>query len=189
MLTTELDVINQMLASVGLAPVATENSTHPSYRKAKLKLDQVNRDIQTKGAWYNRSQTTLNPTSDGQIYVPQYAVYVNPINPKDKLVIRGQRLYDTATRSYNIGRSVLVKLIEVLPFQELPEPAKNFISCSAIHRFYVDQGGQEPKLSEYRNERILANVAYKQEELRNAEVQVQSFRRTAPTNRFRGYGE
>lgn len=188
MLTTELDAINLMLASVGLAPVASETTQHPSYRKAKLKLDQVNRDIQTKGAWYNRSHTILSPTTDGQIYVPQYAVYVNPVDRNEKLTIRGMRLYNTNTRSYNIGRKVEVKLIEVLPFSELPEPAKNFISCTAVHRFYVDQGGSEPKISEYRNERQLAWVEYKKEELRNAEVQVKTFRRIAPGTTLRGYG-
>lgn len=179
---TELDAVNKILSAAGLAPVADANSQHPSYRTAKMTLDAVSSDIQSQGAWYNKSTIVLQPTVDGNVYIPQTATYCSPVDEDDSaLVIRGARLYDKSTRSYSIGRSVTVDLIEVLPFNDLPEPARQYVTKRAVYEHFVNKGGQDPKLSEYKNQLAQALLFYNRENLRNSKPQQDSFQRRVPT--------
>lgn len=165
---TELATINRMLGAAGLAPVADANTAHPSYRKGKNKLAEVNIDVQSKGYWYNSSDVTLQPTIDGSVYVPQKAAHINTTSRTDsRIVQRGQRMYDQENRTYTISRELKCALVEVLDFEELPAIAASYIASRAVHEFYLDQGGQEPKLSEFRNIMLRAEVEMKKEQLKN----------------------
>lgn len=165
---TELDTINRMLGAAGLAPVADANTAHPSYRKGKNKLNEINIDVQSKGYWYNSSEVTLKPVLDGSVYVPQNAAHINTTSSGDsKIVQRGTRMYDLANRTFNIGREVACKMVEIITFDELPAVAASYIAARAVHEFYLDQGGQEPKLGEFRNIRLTAEIEMKKEQLKN----------------------
>lgn len=176
---TELDTINRMLGAAGLAPVSDANTAHPSYRKGKNKLNEVNTDVQSKGYWFNSSDVVLKPTVDGSVYVPQNAAHINTTSRLDsKIVQRGTRMYDQASRSYTIGRELNAALVEIIAFDELPVIAASFIAARAVHEFYLDQGGQEPKLSEFRNMRMVAEVEMKKEQLKNHRPVQPSYNRT-----------
>ena len=165
---TELETINKMLSASGLAPVADANTQHPYYRKGRLKLNEVSRIVQSAGHWFNTSTQTLIPTVDGSVYVPNQAVHVNTTESSDsQIVIRGSRMYDLEGRTYTISRELPVHMVELLPFNELPAPAADYIAARAVHEFYLEQGGQEPKLSEFRGIRQVAEIEFKKERVKN----------------------
>jgi len=165
---TELATINRMLGAAGLAPVADANNAHPSYRKGKNKLLEVNIDVQSTGYWFNSSEVTLLPSIDGAVYVPQNAAHINTTSRLDtKIVQRGARMYDQENRTYNIARNLKCTLVEIIPFDELPAVPASYIAARAVHEFYLDQGGQEPKLSEFRNMMLRSEVEMKKEQLKN----------------------
>lgn len=167
---TELETINKMLSASGLAPVADMNTQHPSYKKALLKLTDVSRSVQSQGYWFNSSTQTLTPTIDGSVYVPNQALHCSALDEEDVadgIVARGSRMYSTANRTYTLNKSVRVELVELLAYDELPPAVAEFIAARAVHEFYLDQGGQEPKLSEYRGMRQIAEIAFKKATLKN----------------------
>lgn len=177
---TELSTINRMLGAAGLAPVAEANTSHPSYRKGQNKLYEINIDVQSAGYWFNSSEVTLSATVDGSIYVPQYAAHINTTSRIDKEIVqRGTRMYDKENRTYNIGRSLKCTMVEVIPFNDLPTVAASFIAARAVHEFYLDQGGQDPKLSEFRGLRGVAEINLKKEQLKNHRPAQSTFIRTS----------
>lgn len=176
---TELDTVNRMLSAAGLAPVADANTQHPSYKRAATKLQQVSATTQAPGHWFNTSEITLEPTVDGRVYVPQKAVHLNTLDDADKdIVIRGPLMYDLPNRTYIISRDLRCKMIEVLDFNVLPMPAADYIAARAVVEFFVDQGGQDPKLTMYRVLAQEAEVRFKKEALANHRPQQPSYRRT-----------
>lgn len=175
---TTLDIINDMLEGIGMAPVASTATTHPAVRKAMVRFNRVNTDMQARGGWYNESIVTLQPTASGDIYLPQAAVHASPQDIRDNnIVIRGNRLFNKETRSYNIGRPVKVKLIEVLPFDDLPAIVQDYIGARAVYEFYLGRGGGGEKLAEYKEAMQEALVVYQREDLKNRTVIQASFNR------------
>ena len=66
--TEELPAINQILASVGQAPVTTLDSTNPDVAIAYNTLVQVSREVQGEGWTFNREfDYPLTPDADDNI--------------------------------------------------------------------------------------------------------------------------
>jgi hypothetical protein len=180
---TELDTVNRMLSAAGLAPVADASTQHPSYKRARTKLLQVSATIQSSGYWFNKSAITLQPTVEGKVYVPQKAVHVNTTEDADKAVVmRGPLMYDLDNRTYILSRDIKAVMIEVLDFNVLPMPVADFIAARAVMEFFVDQGGQDPKLSMYRLLANEAEIKFKKEVLANHRPIQPSWRRTRTWN-------
>lgn len=165
---TELTTINEMLSAVGLGTVTESNTQHPSYKKALTKLQKISNEVQLKGYWFNQSTVTLTADVDGSVMLPQYTLHFDPINEIDKsLIQRGFKVYDKENRTETIARSVEAIIVEELPFELLPQSVKAYVAATAVHAFYLDQGGQEPKLSTYEKARLAAWVNFKAEVLKN----------------------
>ncbi|MCQ1856388.1 hypothetical protein, partial [Neorhizobium galegae] len=56
---------------------------------------------------------------------------------------RGQRLYDRRNHTFEIGKTVKVEIVFLLPFEELPEAARTYITIKAGRRFQEGQIGSE----------------------------------------------
>jgi len=167
---TELDAINSMLAATGTAAVTAGNTSHPTYRKAKDKLDEVRGDVLKLGYWFNTSYPTLQPNTDAQVVVPSGTVSVDPVDRTLPYVQRGTRLYNQDTRSYDIPEAVEVRLIEELIFEEMAPSAKTYVKEKARFQFYLDQDGTDPKLSNYRAMAQQAWAEFYRDHLRNRDV-------------------
>ena len=183
---TELQAVNELLSSIGIAPLASSSSQHPLYTPAVTKLTQVSNTVQSAGAWFNRSTVELKQNQlDGTVIVPSYVVYIRPTRHMDKdVVIRGSTLYDKSTRSNVLNRDIPAVIIEVLPLEYLPVTVQDYIIYRAKYEFYLSRGGQDPKLTEYRNQARLAQVEYNKERIRNAETRQPSYGRRQRQGRW-----
>jgi hypothetical protein len=84
------------------------------------------------------------PDVNGYIYLPRNALRVIQNEGEENLVQRGYRLYDRVTRSYVFTASVtLAGLVLALPFEELPEPVRQFITVRAGRRFQDQYQGDQ----------------------------------------------
>lgn len=166
---TKLQTINDALSAVGLSHVGSEDSQHPAFLKAKSALDHVLETIQAEGWWFNRSWRVLTRNVLNEVIIPQTAVIVeNTAYPE--LIIRGNRLYNRLTGSYEIDGDHEYRIVEVLPFEYLPGPARNYVAAAVKFKHYVDEDGSDPKLSIYRNELALAEAKFKAEHLRHEDL-------------------
>lgn len=185
---TELEVLNQMLGTLGEAPLQDADDEHPLLPAAKRRLRQTSQTELARGWWFNREVVTLNPEPDLEIVkVPNDALSIDPVDTNSTIVQRGFRLYDTALTTYNIGVAVKVQLIRDLPFDSVPYNMQNLIAAASTKLFNLDYDGDSTKLKQAEQAEKMARIELGREEIRNADVNL--FRRgsTAQTlNRICG---
>lgn len=183
---TELDIINEMLASTGTAPLTTNDDQHPYYKKADRKLKKVSRDIQSKGWWFNAGPRTLRLNLDNEIALPSKRLHVDPQVTSKNYVIRGNRLYNVAEGTFKFDSEVVVNFVEIVDVEDLPPPAANYVQARAVYEYYRDNDGNAAKLSTYRDDRNEAWVEFKREHLKNADMNYFSGTSYAQMARRRG---
>lgn len=141
---TELEAVNEMLMSIGQAPVSTLNvSGIHDVNIAKAELLKVSRRIQSRGwNWNSDDDYKLNPDADGVVLVPTGALRVDAEDPFDNFVVRrhdtkGLALYnrDENTFVFPVGTPVPVKVVWGYAFEDLPETARCYIATSAGRKF------------------------------------------------------
>jgi hypothetical protein len=167
---TKLEIINDMLAATGTAPVSSATTQHPSYIKARNKLDKVSRVMQGQGYWFNKSVRTLKPNTAGEVILPSTALHVDATDRTLKYAMRGNRLYDMKLGTYDIGVEAKVVFVEYVEVPDLPPTAQSYLQAQAVYAYFLDEDGKDPKLSEYRNHASLQSVMLRREELRNQDV-------------------
>lgn len=143
---TQLDVVNQCLASMGETPLNTVDADHPFVAAALLKMKTTNTQEQSKGWWFNTDYVTLTPDPNTKfVYVPADAINVNPDDDGTAFVIRGRRLYNRFTSSYEFGANVSVWLVREIPFDDLPMLANHMIAARTVLDFQNDYDGDADK--------------------------------------------
>lgn len=139
--TGELDAVNTMLTSIGESPVNSllDLSTEDTII-ARDTLGEISRDVQSKGWFFNTEDDyPLVPDVDGHINLAPTTlrVDVKRYSPRDVNVIqRGRRLYDKRRRTYVFKEPVKAEIVFLLPFDELPEPARRYITLKATRLFH-----------------------------------------------------
>lgn len=139
-LTTELDAINTMLSSIGEAPVNTvEDNGVVDAVMARQILRTESRAVQAKGWHFNTEKAyTLTPTfPDKNLALPTNVLRADTVSTdKDiDVVVRGTRLYDRVNHTYTFSAAVKVDMIILLEFEELPEPARQYITIRSARIF------------------------------------------------------
>ena len=137
--TTELDAINTMLSTIGEAPISTvEDSGVVDAVMARQILRTVDREVQARGWHWNTDKGyPLTPNEDGECELPNGVLRCDTVSPDDQIdvVVRGKRLYDRRNHTYQINKMVRVDMVTQLPFEELPEAARQYITVRASRIF------------------------------------------------------
>lgn len=146
--TTELEAVNLMLDAIGESPInSLTNSAVVDAVKARAVLSEVSRAVQQKGWHFNTEKDyELVPTAfDHEIILPGNCLRVDTVG-RDKatdVVQRGKRLYDRRKHTYSFDKSLLVDMVILLPFEELPEAARYYIAVRAARVFQARSVGSE----------------------------------------------
>lgn len=152
----KLDVVNDMLASMGEVSINSLTEQHTMLGDCLRIFKRVDEAIQAEGWWFNREKLNLQPSAlTSEIYVPgdTLAAYAPP-----PWAVRGRRLYNTSTGNYIATSAVDVSLIRYVPFEELPHQAAEYIAASAVAQFQANFDGdssQEVKEREERGRRMI----------------------------------
>jgi hypothetical protein len=143
---TQLEVVNQCLASMGETPLNSIDSDQPYVAAALLKMKTTLTQELAKGWWFNTDYTTLAPDPNtGFIYVPADAIDVNPGDEGGALVLRGRRVYTRFTSSYEFTGTVSVSIVREIPFDDLPMMANHMIAARTVLDFQNDYDGDADK--------------------------------------------
>lgn len=143
---TELDVINDQLATLGESPLNSLTDDHPMTAGGLRILRVASYREQAKGWWFNRERVTLAPDPVSKnILVPADAISIDPLAPSDHFVLRGRRLYNPKTTSYSFTSPIVCKLVRFLEFTDLPPTAAAYISLSAVLQFQRDYDADPQK--------------------------------------------
>ena len=143
---TELEAVNRMLSVIGEAPVAQIDSSISEAGEARNLLRDTSRNVQSIG-WHFNTETNfpLSPNEDGNLLLPSNTLRVDTDNNSRAIdvVQRGNRLYNRTTHSYTFDKTITVSMVLFLPFSELPEIAKQYITALAGLRFQTEVMGSQ----------------------------------------------
>jgi hypothetical protein len=156
---TELQAINQILASVGQAPVTTLDTdtvttsdgqtvtvvTNPDIAIAYDTLQEVSREVQAEGWSFNKEYDyLLNPDSVTKyIEYPQNALQVDlSNNPRyasayayRDVVRRNDRLYDKINKTDTWDDPIYCDILWWRPWTDLPAAVQDYITARAASIF------------------------------------------------------
>lgn len=162
---TELEAVNRMLFTIGETPINTiENSGLVDAVTARQVLAQASRDTQLVGwEWNSEEDYPLVPSfPEGEIILPPNTLKVDTsgVSADLNLVQRGTRLYDRKNHTYAINQTVYVDIVLLLPFEELPEAARSYISIKAARQFQAGFIGSDTlfKFTQYDEQTAWKNL-------------------------------
>lgn len=174
---TELSAVNAMLAVIGEAPLSTldGNALHADAVSARQTLHNTSRSVQAEGWYFNTEYNyPLTPDRDGFVTLPPdiVSVDVEPLNTGWRnvdVVVRGKRLYDLENHTYAFDPETCYKatVLLILPFDELPETAKDYIMIRAGRRFQGEAVGSETLAQFTQQDEFNARASLMREQIRN----------------------
>lgn len=151
---TELEAVNEMLMSIGQAPVSTlAVSGIQDVNTAKMVLSRVHRFVLTYGFDFNTDAAyTLTPDIDGYLKVPEGVLRIDPTEKYSELIARthpteGRAIWNKADQTWEFDEPVDFKIVWGTPFDELPESAKAFIAIAASRKFQAQTIGSSALLA------------------------------------------
>jgi len=174
-LTSKLDAINSMLIGVGEAPVNTLNSGLQEAEIAAITLDTISREVQSAGWSFNTDiRYTLSTNSLGHIPVPSNCLQIDTTSLRrdydTDIVLRNQKLYDRTKNTFVFTDEVVVDMVQLFEFEEIPEVARRYITLRAGRKFQENiLGSGEMTQLQYKDEQQALHS------LREAESQVADF--------------
>lgn len=129
---TKLEAVNICLSALGQPGVTSLENSVLDAQIASAVVDEVSRDLQTRGWSWNIERRTLVPASDGYIYLPPNTARVDStLDSGFNCVQRGSRLFNVTDRTFTFTKSVTVDFFVFLPFEDLSSAAKYYIAVSA----------------------------------------------------------
>jgi hypothetical protein len=142
--TTELEAVNEILASIGETPVSTLSGSLPiDASMALARLRSRSRGLQMQGWSFNTDyEYTLAVDDDGRVPLPAATLRVDPVEDND-LVQRGLFLYDNVEHTYVIDEDVDVDLVTMLDWDDLPEYVRQYLFIATARVFQDRMLGDE----------------------------------------------
>ena len=145
--STELDAVNQILSSVGQAPVTTLDLQNPEVSIVLNTLREVNRQVQSEGWIFNTEHNyELTPDSTtNQITYPSNMLQIDTNSPHHKaeydVVRRNGKLYDRLNHTYTFTDSIYADVVWFFDFTDVPPAFQVYITARAARMCAVKMIG------------------------------------------------
>lgn len=137
--TTELDAVNIMLSTIGESPINSLIAASGVVDAviAQQVLNEVSVQVQEEGWHFNVeiSFDLLPSYPSKEIFVPDNCVEVDAVNSSIDVAIRGNRLYDRVNHTFEFDSMVTCNMTILLPFEDLPQAARHYITIRAARVF------------------------------------------------------
>lgn len=135
---SELEAVNEILSSIGSTPVDTlDESLDVDVLNAKRLLENVSREIQSRGWYFNTEESaTLQPDADSNL-IPCPENYLVFYSDGYQLIRQSGYFFDIASRTNEFPSGITVTLVRYMTFEELPECFRKYITCRAARLFQM----------------------------------------------------
>lgn len=168
---SELDAINELLASVGEEPVEDLENLPPSGTVALRHLRSKSRDLQEEGWWFNKDESlTLTPDVSGEIALPINWLDVDGVTADVTPI--GSKLFSNEDKSYTFTDSVELTITYHRPWDELPSVVRRYITALALEAFVEGYPGADPTSASRQRNLQRATVAFKKAQLRSKDYNI-----------------
>ena len=135
--STELDAVNQILSSVGQAPVTTLDLQNPEVSIVLNTLREVNRQVQAEGWIFNTEREyVLTPDSEtNEIRYPTNMLQIDTNVKQHRadfdVVRRGTKLYDRLNHTYTFTKAIKADVVWYFDFTDIPPAIQAYITARA----------------------------------------------------------
>lgn len=174
--TTELDAINIMLGTIGEAPI---NSIEAASGVADATisrqiLNEVSIQVQEEGWHFNvETNFVLTPAFPSkEIFVPENCIEVDAEDNYIDVAIRGNRLYDRIKHTFEFEKEVKCHIVLLLPFEDLPQAARHYITIRAARVFQQRVVGSQVLGSFTEKDEMRARTALRRYEAKTADYNI-----------------
>lgn len=174
---TKLEIVKHVMRVLGETPVNSLASGHPTAEGIEEELDELDREIQGYGWWYNVERLTLVRDISGEVIIPSTALVVDPVDTLSTLVQRGGKLYDTKNQTFSLDDDIEIHLITQVDILDLPVSMYNYIKHFLAYDTFLNDDGDENKLNRLEKRYFTAWIQLKQDDLKNSDVNT----RNSPT--------
>ena len=168
--TTELAAINAMLSGIGEAPVNSLSDATADVSVARSVLAEVSREVQAEGwQWNTDDDFPLRPDASGAIRLHPSVIRLHFREPDERqLILRGDRVYDRKRHTFLFPADTLflVTLTALLPFDQLPETCRRYVTLKALRVFQERVVGSSTLSSFQQRDEAVARAAMLAEERR-----------------------
>lgn len=176
--TTELDALNTMLSVIGESPVNTvEDTGLVDAVLARSILRNTSREVQSRGWHFNTEKGyPLTPDFEGSLVIPFAVLRVDSVGAGQDVdvVVRGARLYDRRNHTYSFNKELKADMVILLPFEELPEPARHYITVRAARIFQQRIVGSEVLSGFNERDELQARMVLLDADLENGDYNILS---------------
>jgi hypothetical protein len=135
--STELDAVNQILSSVGQAPVTTLDLQNPEVSIVLNTLREVNRQVQAEG-WIFNTEREYELTPDEttkEILYPSNMLQIDANVRQHKsdydLVRRNGKVYDRLNHTFEFDDPIQVDVTWYFDFTDVPPAIQTYITARA----------------------------------------------------------
>lgn len=171
LITTELSAINTMLTAIGETPV--NSLTEPvtaDVAIAKSVLNEISVEVQSEAwHWNTEDEFELTINIDNEIPLPSNCLKIYFRSPQyiDYLQ-RGDRVYNRTdhTFKFEVGAKIYPTIVFLLPFEEMPETARRYITLKATRVFQERVVGSGNLRDFHSLDEAKARVALQAEDIR-----------------------
>lgn len=172
MVTSELDVVNACLATMGQAPLTSLSRPNRLTFAAIAALKAENLRVQGVRWWFNTVEVDVVPAVGTNIVLPQL-----PCNILQLQGARGEAvtlrapgvLWDLRT-SEPVDYKIRVRVVYLVPFSELPPSAQTYVAASAVLKFQQNYDGDARRTEELKRERQESYIIMNAEHIRTVNI-------------------
>ena len=138
--TSEIEAVNIMLSTIGEAPINNFEESSSDIAIARNTLSEVSKAVQLEGwQWNTEDEYPLVPDAiTHKIRLSPNIIRVHFREPDDReYTLRGGYLYDRIRHTFEFPDDfkILVTITLLLPFSDIPEAARRYISIRASRVF------------------------------------------------------
>jgi len=146
-LTSRLEAVNSMLMSIGEAPINQLDGLTLDASIAEATLDEVSRAVQSIGWHFNtEKEFPLTRTVDNKIPITSDIVRID-LDTYEYIDIdavqRNGFLYDRKNHTFFFDKDLKAEVVRLLDWDDLPQPAKNYIMVKATRMFQTRVVGSD----------------------------------------------
>ena len=150
----ELPAVNEILASVGQAPVTTLDQTNPDVAIAYDTLLNVSREVQAEGWTFNTEEYyPMTPDANGEIIIANNILQIDLHDEKDnsyESVRRDGKLYEKINHTFDWTTltgwdTVRCNIVWFFDWVDLPRPIQDYIvakTASIVSSRIIGDRGQ-----------------------------------------------
>lgn len=168
---TDLDAVNEMLMSIGQAPVNSLSTTGiRDLSIAVYTLGFISRQVQSQGWWFNRDEHVLWTADVNTRYpIPATMLSVRFFDSTRNGAIQNGFLYDADnhTNLFPNDPTLYVDTIAMLDYNTIPQEARNYIGIRAARVFCGKVLGAPENYKTASDDEVIALASMKREHTRN----------------------